>query len=255
MRSAANLLPSLGLVALILIGWEAACRLLAVPTYLLPGPSAIWSALIEGLPLLLSAAGATLWMAVQALAVAFAVAGPLALLGGLSELFRRAFGPLAAVIQVTPVVAIAPLFVIWAGLDHPERAITALGAIVAFFPIYSGLSTGLSAADPDLKRLFSLYGASPLQRLLRLSLPSALPFLMEGLKVGAGLSIIGVVVAEFVAGSGGAQGLAWRILEASHQLKTAQMFAAVFVLGAMGAGLNGLLSLTEARLLKVWRGR
>lgn len=255
MRSAANLLPSLGLVALILVAWEAACRLLAVPTYLLPGPSAIWAALIEGLPLLLGAAGATLWMAVQALAVAFLVAGPLALFGGLSALFRKAFGPLAAVVQVTPVVAIAPLFVIWAGLDHPERAITSLGAIVAFFPIYSGLSTGLNAADPDLKRLFALYGASPLQRLLRLSIPSALPFLMEGLKVGAGLSIIGVVVAEFVAGSGGAQGLAWRILEASHQLKTAQMFAAVFVLGIMGAGLNGLLSLAEARLLKVWRGR
>lgn len=255
MRWLAAFGPALVLVAVILAGWELACRALAVPVYLLPGPSAIWAALVEGLPLLLQSAGATLLMAVQSLLAALVAAAPLALLGGLSPMFRRAFGPLAAVIQVTPVVAIAPLFVIWAGLDHPERAITALGAIVAFFPIFSGLSTGLNSADPDLTRLFDLYGATPTQRLIRLSIPSAIPFLMEGLKVGAGLSIIGVVVAEFVAGSGGAQGLAWRILEASHQLKTAQMFAAVFVLGVMGAGLNGLLNLLETRLLKVWRGR
>ena len=119
----------------------------------------------------------------------------------------------------------------------------------------SGLATGLKAADPDLGRLFDLYGATRWQRLTRLSIPSAIPYLLEGIKVAGGLSIIGVVVAEFVAGSGGAQGLAWRILEAEHQLKTAQMFAALVVLGVLGAGLNGLLSLIERALLKTWRGR
>ncbi len=255
MKALGAILPPLALVAVLLGVWEAACRLLGVPTFLLPTPSAIGAALVEGLPLLLSSAWATLLMAAQALLVALLVATPLALFGGLSPLFRRAFGPLAAVIQVTPVVAIAPLFVIWAGLDHPENAITALGAIVAFFPIFSGLATGLKAADPDLRRLFDLYGATRWQRLTRLSIPSAIPYLMEGIKVAGGLSIIGVVVAEFVAGSGGAQGLAWRILEAEHQLKTAQMFAALVVLGVLGAGLNGLLSLLEKTLLKTWRGR
>lgn len=255
MKAIRAALPPLALSLLILAAWEGACRLLAVPTYLLPAPSAVGAALVEGWPLLLSSAVATSVMAVQALAAALAVAAPLALLGGISPLFRRAFAPLAAVIQVTPVVAIAPLFVIWAGLDHPERAITALGAIVAFFPIFSGLTTGLASTDPDLSRLFDLYGATPAQRLVRLSMPSAVPFLMEGIKVGAGLSIIGVVVAEFVAGSGGAQGLAWRILEASHQLKTAQMFAAVAVLGVLGAGLNALLGSAERALNSVWRGR
>jgi NitT/TauT family transport system permease protein len=255
MKALSAILPPVILVAAILGVWEAACRLMAVPTYLLPTPSAIGAALVEGLPLLLQSAWATLVMAFQALVAAFVVAAPLALLGALSPLFRRAFGPLAAAIQVTPVVAIAPLFVIWAGLEHPDRAITALGGIVAFFPIFSGLTTGLRAADPDLTRLFDLYGARRDQRLLRLAVPSAVPFLIEGIKVAGGLSIIGVVVAEFVAGSGGAQGLAWRILEAGHQLKTAQMFAAVLVLGILGAGLYGLLNLGETVLLKRWRGR
>jgi NitT/TauT family transport system permease protein len=255
MKRLGLILPPLALVVLILLGWEAACRISGVATYLLPAPSAIWAALVEGWPLLLQSALVTLFMAAQALIAALVVAAPLALIGALSPLFQRATGPLAAAIQVTPVVAIAPLFVIWAGLDHPERAITALGAIVAFFPIFSGLSTGLRAADPDLQRLFDLYGATRWQRLVRLGAPSAVPYLMEGIKVAAGLSIIGVVVAEFVAGSGGSQGLAWRILEAGHQLKTAQMFAAVVVLGVLGAALNGLLSLAERALLKRWRGR
>jgi NitT/TauT family transport system permease protein len=255
MKRVSAILPSLLLAILILAGWEAACRITGVAVYLLPPPSAIWAAMVENLPILLQSALVTLSMAAQALAAALVVATPLALAGALSPLFQRATGPLAAAIQVTPVVAIAPLFVIWAGLDHPDRAITALGAIVAFFPIFSGLSTGLRAADPDLQRLFDLYGATRLQRLIRLSAPSAIPYLVEGIKVAAGLSIIGVVVAEFVAGSGGSQGLAWRILEAEHQLKTAQMFAALVVLGLLGAALNGLLTVGERRLLKTWRGR
>jgi len=179
----------------------------------------------------------------------------LALFGGLSPMFRRAFGPLAAVIQVTPVVALGPLFVIWAGLDHPSRALTALGALVAFFPIYSGLATGLASADPDLERLFDLYDASRWRRLTHLYIPSAVPHLLQGVKVGGGLAIVGVVVAEFVAGSGDSQGLAWRILESEHQLHIAEMFAALAVLGALGAGLNALLNLGERMLLTTWRGR
>ena len=159
------------------------------------------------------------------------------------------------VLQVTPVVAIAPLVVIWSGLAHPERAIVTLAAVVAFFPIFSGALTGLKASDPDLERLFDLYGAGRLQKLTRLRLPSAVPFLLEGHKVAAGLAVIGAVVAEFVAGSGGAQGLAWRILEAGNRLQTAKMFAALAVLGLMGAVLHGLFQLAERWALARWRGR
>ena len=117
------------------------------------------------------------------------------------------------------------------------------------------MTSGLAAADPDLERLFRLYGATRWQTLTRLRLPSALPFILEGHKVAAGLAIIGAVVAEFVAGSGGAQGLAWRILEAGNRLKTAEMFAAIFVLAAMAAALNALFASGERRALRWWRGR
>jgi len=248
-------LPPLVLVLSLLGAWEAFCRLLSVPVYLLPAPSAIGVAVGEHLPLLLQSALTTLWAAFEALVWALVGGALLALLGGFSPMFRRAFGPLAAVIQVTPVVALGPLFVIWAGLDHPSRALTALGALVAFFPIYSGLAAGLASADPDLERLFDLYDASRWKRLTHLYIPSAVPHLLQGVKVGGGLAIVGVVVAEFVAGSGDSQGLAWRILESEHQLHIAEMFAALAVLGALGAGLNALLNLCERFLLKTWRGR
>jgi NitT/TauT family transport system permease protein len=246
---------SILLFVMLLATWQLACRVLAVPTYVLPTPVEIAAALVEDAPQLLASAWATLSMSLLALLLAAAVALPLALLTGFSGLAERAIKPLAVTLQVTPVVAIAPLVAIWAGLEHPGRAIVALAAVVAFFPLFSGMATGLRAADPDLRRLFDLYGASRTARLLRLQLPSAAPYVLEGLKVAVGLAVIGAVVAEFVAGSGGAQGLAWRVLEAQHQLKTAQMFAALVALALLGAGLHALADALERRLLRLWRGR
>jgi NitT/TauT family transport system permease protein len=194
-------------------------------------------------------------MALEALLAATVFAGVLALAVSLSETLDRAIRPIAVALQVTPVVAIAPLFVIWSGVEHPERAIIALAAIVAFFPMFSGAARGLASADPDLERLFDLYGARPLQRLTRLRLPSAVPFIIEGAKVAAGLAIIGAVVAEFVAGSGGAQGLAWRILEAGNRLETAKMFAAILALALMAAAVHFAFQWLERRTLVWWRGR
>jgi NitT/TauT family transport system permease protein len=243
------------LIALLLAAWEVACRTLQVPLFFLPPPSAIAVAIAADWRELLRSAWSTLSMALIALLLASAISQALALAVSLSVTVERTVWPLAVVLQVTPVVAIAPLVVIWAGLDHADRAIVALATIVAFFPIFSGAVAGLKAADPDLERLFDLYGASPLQRLVKLRLPSAVPQLLEGHKVAAGLALIGAVVAEFVAGSGGAQGLAWRILEASHRMQTAKMFAAVVVLGLMGAGLNTALRALEKAGLRWWRGR
>jgi NitT/TauT family transport system permease protein len=235
--------------------WEAACRLTGVPTYLLPPPSAIAAALAANAPMLSLSAWRTLAMALEALVTAAAFAGGLALVVSLSRTLDQAIRPLAVALQVTPVVAIAPLIVIWAGVDHPGRAIIVLAAIVAFFPIFSGTVRGLSSADPDLERLFDLYEAHPLQRLARLRLPSALPFIVEGAKVASGLAIIGAVVAEFVAGSGGAQGLAWRILEAGNRLQTAKMFAAIVALALMAAGVHLIFQTLERRALAWWRGQ
>ncbi|MFN3931136.1 MAG: ABC transporter permease [Brevundimonas sp.] len=240
-----RLLPPLLLTALLLAVWEIACRALHLPPYLLPPPSAVGLALVERAPLLLSSAAATFWMAFQALVVAFGLGGGLALAVSLNQTTERAVRPLAIALQVTPVVAIAPLVIVWTGLDHADRAVVALAAAVAFFPLFSGVLTGLKSADPDLERLFDLYGATPLQRLLRLRLPAALPFILEGLRVAAGLSVIGAVVAEFVSGSGATQGLAWRLLEAGNRLRTADMLAALACLMAMGLVLNAAVGALE----------
>ena len=255
MQRLRDLGASLSLAAALLAVWQAACVVGRVPTYVLPTPVEVGLALVQDGPVLAASAWATLSMALCALALASAVALPLALATGLSRWAARAVTPLAVTLQVTPVVAIAPLVTIWAGLDHAGRAIVALAAVVAFFPLFSGAATGLAAADPDLERLFDLYGATRLQRLVRLQLPAAAPYMLEGVKVAVGLAIIGAVVAEFVAGSGEAQGLAWRVLEAEHQLRTAEMFAALAVLAALGAGLHGVAGLAERRLLRAWRGR
>jgi NitT/TauT family transport system permease protein len=240
-----RILPPLLLTLLLLAVWEVACRALHVPPYFLPPPSAVAAALIDRAPLLAASAAATFWMALQALAVAALLGGGLALAVSLSRPAEQAVRPLAVALQVTPVVAIAPLVMIWAGLDNADRAVVALAAAVAFFPLFSGVLTGLKSADPDLERLFDLYGASPVQRLVRLRLPSALPFVLEGLRVAAGLAVIGAVVAEFVSGSGATQGLAWRLLEAGNRLRTADMLAALACLMFMGLLLNAAVSVLD----------
>jgi NitT/TauT family transport system permease protein len=245
----------MALVAVILTLWEVVARVLDIPDYILPAPSAIAAAFVANFPLLAASGWRTLEMSLEALAVASVFGGLLALSVTLSQTVDRAVRPIAVALQVTPVVAIAPLFVIWMGVDHPERAVVALAAIVAFFPVFSGAARGLASADPDLERLFDLYGAGRLQRLVRLQLPSAVPFIVEGGKVASGLAIIGAVVAEWVAGGGGAQGLAWRILEAGNQLQTAKMFAAILALALMAAAVHLAFVWLERRALVWWRGR
>jgi NitT/TauT family transport system permease protein len=241
------LAPAL-LVTLLLATWEAACRLLEVPIYFLPPPSAVAAALINRAPVLAASALQTFRMALQALMVATLLGGGLALAVSLNRSAEHAVRPLAVALQVTPVVAIAPLVLIWAGLDHADRAVIALAAAVAFFPLFSGVLTGLKSADPDLERLFDLYGATRIQRLLRLRIPAALPFALEGLRVASGLAVIGAVVAEFVSGSGATQGLAWRLLESGNRLRTADMLAALVCLMVMGLALSGLVGLIERRV-------
>jgi NitT/TauT family transport system permease protein len=250
MKRLADALPALALTAALLATWEITCRLLAVPVYFLPPPSAVAIALVENAPVLAGSALQTFWMALKALAVAVVGGGGLATLVSLSARAERAVSPLAVTLQVTPVVAIAPLVLIWAGLDHADRAVTALAAAVAFFPVFSGVLTGLKSADPDLERLFDLHGATRLQRLWRLRLPSALPFALEGIRVAAGLAIVGAVVAEFVSGSGATQGLAWRLLEAGNRLRTAELLAALVCLAAMGLTLNAVTAAIQRRALR-----
>jgi len=242
-------------VALLLTVWELTVRALFVPAYFMPGPLAIAGAMAESAPELFASAWVTLRMAMTALPIASLVACGLAVSLRLNRYLEDAVRPVAIIIQVTPILAIAPLVNVWAGVEHPQRAVVGLAAVSAFFPIFSGAMTGLRSADPDLERLFDLYGASRLQRLRRLWLPSSVPYLLEGHRVAAGLAIVGAVVAEFVSGSGASQGLAWRLLEAGNRLKTPTMFAALFLLAVMGVVVYLLLQALETWVLRRWRGR
>ena len=238
-----------------MLAWELLVRIKDIPPYVLPAPSVIVLTLIKDWAVLSQSLATTLLTTLEGFAAASIGGIALALLFNQSKWVEYSLFPYAVVLQVTPVIAIAPLVNIWAGTDHPGRAVVALAVVVAFFPIYSGALAGLKAVDHDLSRLFDLYGARPLQRLFRLQVPSAVPFVLQGHKVAAGLAIVGAVVAEFVAGSGKVQGLAWRIMDASFKLQTAKMFAALLVLGAMGVALYALLQLAERAGLKWWRGR
>jgi NitT/TauT family transport system permease protein len=163
---------------------------------------------------------------------------------------RAALQPWAVILQVTPVVAVAPLIVVWVG--NPFAAMVVCATIVAFFPIFSNTSAGLAATPPDLLDLFRLNGATRVQEVFWLRLPAALPYFLAGLRVAGGLALVGAVVAEFVTGAGGiASGLAFRILEAGYRLDIPRMFACLGLLSAAGLAINaGLGALSEAVLAR-----
>jgi NitT/TauT family transport system permease protein len=235
--------------ALLLLVWEVLVRALDVPPVVLPPPSAIGAALIAKAPVLVPAAGVTFGLALQALAWSVVIGVGTALLFRRIPLLDAALGPYALVLQATPIVAIAPLVIIWVGVENPHRAILILAVVVAVFPVLASARAGLMATDPGLVRLFSLYNASGWQRFWRLDLPTAAPFLLSGIKTAAGLSLVGVVVAEFVAGTGSTGGLAWRLVEAGNRLETATMFAALFLLALLGLGLYGVMGWLERRFV------
>jgi NitT/TauT family transport system permease protein len=255
MRRWVHILAPIVLVALVFAVWEAACRLLDVPSVFLPTPSAIAVALVKHGGDLFVSAGHTFGTALAALLIVSVIANAAALAAASSRTIERGFSPFAVTLQVTPIVALAPLFQVWAGLDHPDRAVIALASVVAFFPIYSGALAGLASADPELERLFDLYGATGWQRLTRLRAPSAVPYVLQAHRVALGLSLVGAVIGEMSAGSGGAEGLAGRITEASHRLEMDQSFAALVALALMAGVLQLAYSAFERAVLAWWRGR
>ncbi|GBF56518.1 riboflavin transport system permease protein RibX [Candidatus Phycosocius bacilliformis] len=232
----------------ILLVWEGLTRLLQVPSVVLPPPSAVAEALLARGGILLPAAGVTLGLAMTALALSIMIGTLVALIFARIPWLERGLGPYALVLQATPIVAIAPLVIIWSGIENPRRAILILAVIVAVFPVLTSALAGLKAVDPGLDRVFRLHRASSLQRFIRLELPTAAPFLLAGVKTAAGLSLVGVVVAEFVAGTGATGGLSWRLVEAGNRLETATMFAALFLLALMGLALHAVLTWIERRI-------
>jgi NitT/TauT family transport system permease protein len=240
----------LGVALLGLWEWLVAAR--HIPPYVLPAPSAIARALAANFASLMTSALSTLTVTLEGFLAALIAGVGLAIPFSQSRTVERAFYPYAVVLQVTPVVAIAPLILIWVGFERINLALALIAALVAFFPILSNTTLGLKSADFNLVDLMRLYGAGRWQILWRLRLPSALPYLLGAMKIAGGLSLIGAVVAEFVAGSGTATGLAWRIVEAGNRLEIATMFAALLLLALLGIGLFAAFSALEWALLHRW---
>jgi NitT/TauT family transport system permease protein len=250
-RSLKYVLPlALGLFVLGL--WEFLVRVYAIPQFVLPGPTAIWNALIADFPSLMASLWTTLRITLFAFVLAAVSGVALAVLFSQSRILEMMLYPYAVVLQVTPVVAIAPLIVIWVGFERINVALLILAWIVAFFPILANTTLGLRSTDHNLIDLFRLHGASKSQVLWRLKLPSALPYLLSGMKTSGGLALIGTVVAEYGAGSGTATGLAWRIIEAGNRLQIPRMFAALILLAGLGITIFYSLAFLEHLVLRKW---
>jgi NitT/TauT family transport system permease protein len=229
--------------------WEIAVRVTGVPSYLVPGPVDIVAAFLADPSTLLWSLASTLSVTFVALIAAAVIGVVLALGIAASRLLAAAIQPWAVVLQVTPIVAIAPLIIVWVG--DPFAALVVCATIVAFFPVFSNTATGLASAPAELVDLFRLYGAGRWQTLWLLRLPAALPFFLAGLRISGGLALVGAVVAEFVAGSGGfASGLAYRILEAGYRLQVPRMFAALVLLSVTGIALNVALGALERAVMR-----
>lgn len=250
-------LQMLGRAAPLLFGivmlaiWQTAVQINHVPEYVLPGPLRIIGTLFTDFPSLFPSLLVTLKITLEAF-LAAAVGGLLlGMLFTLSPWIERSLFPYAVILQVTPVVAIAPLIIIWA--KDTQLALLICAWLVAFFPVVSNTAVGLNSTDHNLLDLFRLHGASRPQKLLLLRLPGALPYYLAGLRISGGLALIGAVVAEFVAGTGGAKsGLAYRILEAGYRLEIPRMFAALVLISLTGILIFVALSLLSQRLLRHW---
>jgi NitT/TauT family transport system permease protein len=236
---------------LLLLLWQGAVEWNEVPPYVLPSPFLIAETLVSDFPTLLPSWLFTIKITVLAFLGAAVGGLALSLLLTSSRLLERSLFPYAVILQVTPIVAIAPLIIIWA--KNTTLALLICAWIVAFFPVVSNTMTGLNSTDSNLRDLFKLYGASKWQTMVWLRLPSALPYFLAGLRISGGLALIGAVVAEFVAGTGGAEsGLAYRILESAYKLRIPRVFAALVLISVTGLAIFALLSFISNRLLRHW---
>lgn len=243
------LLPIVVLAAGIAL-WELVVRLNNIPPYVLPAPVEVFRTLIADWPVLSQSLLTTLLTTLEGFAAAAIGGVALALLFNQSKWLEYSLFPYAVILQVTPVIAIAPLLLIYL---PQQTAVVVCAWIVAFFPVLSNTTLGLHSVDRNLAGLFQLYGASRMQTLRYLKLPSALPFMLGGLRIAGGLSLIGAVVAEIAAGSAGAgSGLAYRIAESGYRLNIPRMLAALLLLSAAGIVIYGLLALTSHLVLRRW---
>jgi NitT/TauT family transport system permease protein len=248
-RALRILLPLLAL-AIGLLLWDMVVRIKDIPPYVLPAPGLVLATLFSDWPILGPSLAVTLLTTLQGFLLAVIGGIGLAVLFNQSRLIEYSFYPYAVALQVTPVVAIAPLLLIY--LPQPA-AVLACAWIVAFFPVLANTTLGLNSVDRNLVDLFRLYGASRSQVLRHLKLPGALPYILGGVRIAGGLALIGAVVAEIAAGSAGAgSGLAYRIAESGYRLDIPRMFAALLLLSLAGVAIFFALSLLSHLALRRW---
>lgn len=239
------------ILALAIGGWQAIVTLNEIPHYILPGPGLVLETIIKDWDVLSASLVNTLKITFGALAIATVGGVGLAVLFAQSKWVEISFFPFAVILQVTPIIAIAPLIFIY--VESTTVALLICAWIVAFFPILANTTLGLNSADHNLRDLFRLYGASRWQILWHLRLPSAMPYFLGGLKIAGGLALIGAIVAEFTAGAAGSgSGLAFRILESGYRLNIPRMFAAVLLISVTGILIFSSLSLISHLILRRW---
>ncbi|MDO8874797.1 MAG: ABC transporter permease [Pseudolabrys sp.] len=249
-QRALRLVLPIVMLALVVLAWDLAVRLFAIPPYVLPSPGLVFATLISDAPLLGRSLLVTLTITLQGFLLAALGGIVLAVAFNQWRIAEYALYPYAVILQVTPVVAVAPLLLIY--LPQP-LAVLACAWIVAFFPVLANTTLGLNSVDHNLVALFRLYKASRWQVLLHLKLPAALPQMLAGLRIAGGLSLIGAVVAEIAAGSAGAgSGLAYRIAESGYRLNISRMFAALLLLSLAGVAIFFVLSAASHFLLRRW---
>ncbi|MDC0718847.1 ABC transporter permease [Nannocystis bainbridge] len=234
--------------------WQLACAALALPTYLVPTPAEVARQAVEHAGELAQAALLTAIGALGGLGASLLVGGLVAVLFSQSRTAARSLYPYAIFLQTVPIVAVAPLIVVWFGTGLQSVILTA--AILSVFPIITNGTTGLVRVDPQLLELFAMSDASRLQLLLKLRLPGSLPYFVAGAKISGGLAVIGAIVGEFFAGFGADDlGLGALILQTSGRLQTAYLFAAIFAATLLGLVLFGAVALLGELALRRWRGR
>ncbi|MFM7200445.1 MAG: ABC transporter permease [Myxococcota bacterium] len=247
-----RMLPPLGVLAFFLLSWEALVRWYDVPAYLLPPPSAVWAAALEHLALLTRATLLTAAGALGGFVASVSLGVMLALLFSQSRWIERSFFPYAVFLQTVPIVAIAPLIILWFGTGF--QSVVLVACIVSIFPIITNTTAGLTSVPRPLLELFEVHNASRAQVLFRLRLPYAVPSLVTGARISSGLSVIGAIVGEFFAGfSTQHQGLGYIIILTSGQLKTAWLFAAIGASTALGWLIFSSVGWLGDRLTAPWR--
>jgi NitT/TauT family transport system permease protein len=231
--------------------WHVLVVVNEVPPYIVPSPFLVMKTLAQDWGLLSGSLLVTLQVTGAALALAVVLGVALSILFVQSRLIEASLLPYAVILQVTPLVAIAPLIIIW--VEDPRTALVICATVASIFPVIANTTIGLRSVDTGLLDLFRMYGASRMQTLIRLRIPSAAPYFFAGLRVAAALALIGAVVAEFVAGTGGTQsGLAYQILQAGLQLNIPRLFAALILITLTGIALFLLVTALARISLRRW---